>query len=98
MPTLFATRHPIVPHNELHGKELDPAAIARHRRRVRLARFIAFETIAVTVLVASIVAGISARFAAESLTPIFRVLPVMAASVAAILPILFFGDPKRRGR
>jgi hypothetical protein len=98
MPTLFATSNPVAPEDELNRKELDPIAFVRHRRRLRLARFIAFETVAVAVLVASILAGISARFAAESLTPLFRVLPVTAASVAAILPILFFGDPKRRGR
>jgi hypothetical protein len=98
MPTLFPTRHPVAPDKELNGEELDPIGFARHRRRLRLARFIAFETVAVAVLIASILAGISARFAAESLTPLFRVLPVMAASVAAILPILFFGDPKRRRR
>jgi hypothetical protein len=98
MPTLFPTSHAVAPDKDLNGKELDPVAIARRRRRLRFARFIVFETLAVTILVASILAGISARFAAESLTPLFRVLPVVAASLAAILPILFFGDPKRRGR
>jgi len=63
---------------------------------MRLTRFIAFETISIAVLLLSILAGISQRFAAESLTPIFRVLPITAAAVAGILPILFFGDPKRR--
>ena len=76
--------------------QTDPAIVARRRRRVRLARFIAFETVAIAVLLFSVVAGISERFAAESLTPIFRVLPITAAAVAAILPILFFGAPKRR--
>jgi hypothetical protein len=76
----------------------DPAALVRHRRRVRTARFIVCETIAVAIMVASALAGVSARFAADNLTPIFRVLPVSAAIVAAILPIIFFGDPKRRNR
>jgi len=73
------------------------AALVRHRRRVRLARFIAGEAIAIAVLVVSVLAGISERFVAESLTPLFRTLPITAAIVAAILPILFFGDPKRKG-
>jgi hypothetical protein len=60
--------------------------------------FIALETMAIGVTIASAIAGISIRFAAESLTPVFRILPVGAAVVAAILPILFFGDPKRRNR
>jgi hypothetical protein len=76
----------------------DIAAIIRHRRRLRMLRFVAFETIAIGVMIVSAFAGISSRFAAESLTPIFRVLPVSAAIVAVILPIVFFGDPKRRNR
>jgi hypothetical protein len=56
------------------------------------------ELFAIGVMIASIVAGISARFANDSLTPIFRVLPISAAVVTAILPIVFFGDPKRGRR
>jgi ABC-type lipoprotein release transport system permease subunit len=79
----------------MDGEETDLAVMARRRRRLRATRFIAFEAIAIAVLVLSVVAGISERFAAESLTPIFRMLPVIAAGVAALLPILFFGSPKR---
>jgi hypothetical protein len=74
------------------------ADLVRRRRRVRLARFIAGEAIAIAVLVLSVLAGISERFAAETLTPVFRVLPITAACVAALLPILFFGHPKRKSR
>jgi len=63
---------------------------------MRIVRFVAAETLAVGILMASIIAGVSARFAVESLTPIFRILPIIAAAAAAILPILFFGNPKRR--
>jgi hypothetical protein len=76
----------------------DPAALIRHRRRVRMARFIVCEAVAIAVMVFSALAGISARFAAENFTPVFRVLPVSAAVVAVVLPIIFFGDPKRRNR
>ena len=72
--------------------------VARRRRRIRWARFMAGELFAIGVMIASIVAGISARFANDSLTPIFRVLPISAAVVTAILPIVFFGDPKRGRR
>src|SRR4051812_37477773 len=78
-----------------HG---DPAAVARRKRRIKMARFVAAETFAIGLLVASVIAGVSAHFADESLTPIFRVLPIIAAAAATILPIIFFGDPKRRGR
>jgi hypothetical protein len=84
------------PRVEGDSETLDVARLVRHRRRMRLARFIVCEAIAIAVLVISVAAGISERFAAESLTPIFRVLPVTAAIVAAILPIFFFGHPKRR--
>jgi hypothetical protein len=80
------------------AKEQRVADIVRRRRRMRWARFIAGETIALAILVLSVVAGISERFAAETLTPIFRAVPITAAAIAAILPILFFGDPKRRSR
>jgi hypothetical protein len=76
----------------------DPAALIRHRRRVRTVRFIICEAVAIAVMVGSAVAGISERFAAENFTPLFRVLPVSAAVVAVVLPIIFFGDPKRRNR
>ena len=64
---------------------------------MRLMRFIGAEALALIVLVLSVLAGISERFASEFFTPIFRALPITAAAVAAILPILFFGDPKKRG-
>jgi hypothetical protein len=76
----------------------DPAALIRHRRRVRMVRFIVCEAVTIAVMVGSAVAGISERFAAENFTPVFRVLPVSAAVVAVVLPIIFFGDPKRRSR
>jgi hypothetical protein len=63
-----------------------------------MAGFIASETFAIGIFVASVLAGISERFASESLTPIFRILPITAAAVAALLPILFFAFPKGRGR
>jgi hypothetical protein len=81
---------------EGHSTELDIAEVVRRRRRMRLVRFIAAEVLVLSVLILSVLAGISERFSSESLTPILRALPITAAVVAAILPILFFGDPKRR--
>jgi hypothetical protein len=63
-----------------------------------MVRYIICEAVAIAVMVGSAVAGISERFAAENFTPVFRVLPVSAAVVAVVLPIIFFGDPKRRNR
>jgi hypothetical protein len=83
--------------NRLEDQDQDPASVVRHRRRMRMARFIVAEIAAIAVLFGSVIAGISERFAVESLTPLFRTLPITAAIVAAVLPILFFGHPKRRG-
>jgi len=69
----------------------------RTRRRQKLLWFLAVESIVLLVMVLSVLAGVSARFASESLTPIFRVLPVAAAVGATIFPILFFGH-KRSSR
>lgn len=76
----------------------DPAALVRNRRRLRTVRFIISETVVVAITVLSALAGISARWAAQSVPPVLRILPVGAAVVAAVLPIVFFGDPKRRNR
>ena len=72
--------------------------LRRQHRRVRFVRFIVCEMIAILILVATVVAGLSARFAAESYTPVFRILPIIVAIVAAIIPVLFYGNPKRRNR
>jgi len=82
---------------EDHSTALDIAELVRRRRRMRLVRFIVSEIVVLSVLILSVLAGVSERFSSESLTPLFRALPIAAAVVAAILPILFFGDPKRTG-
>ena len=84
--------------DQLAQQSFDPVAVKRWRQRRRVSWFIASEIGAVALVVGSVVAGISERFAAENLTPIFRILPIAGATLAAILPILFFGDPKRRSR
>jgi hypothetical protein len=72
--------------------------LLRHKRRMRKVRFVVCETIAMAVIVAWVLAGSSAPFASENLTPIFRVIPVCAVTAAVILPVLFFANPKRRNR
>lgn len=76
----------------------DALALFRQRRRTFRRWFLVAETLSVAVMIGSILAGISERFASESLTPLFRVLPVAAAIVAGILPILFFSNPNRPSR
>ncbi len=72
------------------------AALVRQRRRRKFVRFAVAEAVAIVVLVGSLIAGLSAPFAAESLTPFFRVVPIGAALVATVVPIVFFGNPMRR--
>ena len=74
------------------------AALARQRRRVRLVVFLIAESLVLALTVAAMLAGISERFLAESFTGLFRIVPIVGAFVAAILPILFFGHPRRRNR
>jgi len=73
-------------------------ALLRRKRRMRAVRFVVGEVIAIAVAVVSSLAATSARFGAENLTPAFRVIPITAATVAVILPILFFANPRRRQR
>lgn len=73
-------------------------ALLRRKRRMRAIRFIVCEAIAIAITVVSSLAATSVRFGAESLTPAFRVIPITAGTVAVILPILFFGNPRRRHR
>ncbi|MEY2557199.1 MAG: hypothetical protein QOE34_624 [Verrucomicrobiota bacterium] len=74
------------------------AEVLRRRRRRKLLFFIVGETLALALMLGAAIAGISERFVAESLTPLFRILPIIPAGVAVILPIVFFGDPKKRNR
>ena len=74
----------------------DELILFRKRRRTRRAWFLLAETLSLALLVGSVVAGISERYAADSLTPLFRILPIAAAMIAGLLPIIFFGH--RRGR
>jgi hypothetical protein len=72
------------------------AALVRQRRRARLLRFAICEVIAIALTVGFTLAGLSSQYLDDSLTPVFRFLPIASAAAATILPILFFGDPKRR--
>lgn len=81
-----------------HAKGESVAGLIRRRRRVRMLRFIACETVAIGIMVASVIAGLSTRFATETLTPLFRMLPITAAAAATIIPILFYGNTGRRPR
>jgi hypothetical protein len=54
------------------------------------------ESLAIALLVGSGLAGLISDFASESLTPIFRILPIAAAVAATLIPILFYGFSGRR--
>jgi hypothetical protein len=43
-------------------------------------------------MVGSGLAGLTSDFASDSLTPLFRILPIAAAVAATIIPILFMGS------
>jgi hypothetical protein len=73
-----------------------PRKALQSQRRRKLAWFLFVESIAVSAMIVSILAGFSLRFASESWTPAFRVLPVTAAIIATVLPILFYGNSRKR--
>ena len=85
----------IPPQSTVHANAV---TMLRQRRKVRRRWFLAAESFSLALLIGSVLAGISQRFAAESLTPLFRVLPTAAALLAAILPIVYFSNPNRRLR
>jgi hypothetical protein len=89
VPPSLTRRPPIAP---------ELATLARRRRRTRLVIFLVAESVVAVLTFAAMAAGMSERFLAESFSGIFRTVPIVGAFLAALLPILFFGDPKRRNR
>lgn len=81
----------------LSDSEVEAARLLRGRRRARLVRFVALEMLTIALVLGSVIAGLSERFASDSLTKIFAVLPIAFAALAVALPILFFGPPRSRG-
>ncbi len=59
-----------------------------------IARFVVFEVLAITVLVAALFGGVAIRFGTGSFTPLFHILPIASAIAVTVLPILFFGQPR----
>jgi hypothetical protein len=75
-----------------------PRSALKPRNRPKLVLFLVAESVAIAILIVSVLAALSLRFASESWTPVFRVLPVGAAIVATVLPIAFYGNGRRRRR
>ena len=98
MGTLTMETEVAPPRRKLPAIAPELAALSRQRRRARLLIFIIAEGFVVTLTLAAMVAGVSQRYLAESFTGVFRTVPIVGAFLAAILPILFFGNPKRRNR
>lgn len=65
------------------------------RRARRLVRFVVLETLAFAALVILVKVGTSAEFARESLTSGFMIAIFAAAAALAIIPVVFFGLPRR---
>lgn len=73
----------------------DSKTLIGQRRRRRFALFLVVEAAAIVLFVGSLLTSVLTPFAAESFTPFFRVIPIGSAIVAAVVPILFFGNPMR---
>jgi hypothetical protein len=63
------------------------------RRRLKLVRFIIFESVALLALIVLAKLGMSHPFPGDPLRPWFRTMTVLAALPVGIIPILFYGLP-----
>src|ERR1700704_585303 len=68
---------------------------ATQRRRTKRRRFFIFELSALLILFASVSAGISERFANESLTKFFEITTIVAALAVGLIPVIFYGFSRR---
>lgn len=82
-----------LPPPEADGGSLRRASNSRRRRKFFW--FLLVESIVGSLIVTSILAGLFVRVASESWTPLFRVVPIGAAAIATIVPILFYGNSRR---
>lgn len=63
------------------------------RRRIKLVRFVLFESIALIILLLLAKLGMSHPFPGDPLRPWFRILTIVAALPVGGIPILFYGLP-----
>jgi hypothetical protein len=69
----------------------------RHRR-VKLIRFIVWQTIALSVVAGAATLGVSQWFTDESLTLALRLLTITGALAATIIPVIFYAVPPKLPR
>ena len=63
------------------------------RRRLKLVRFIIFESVALVALLFSAKLGMSHPFPGDPLRPWFRILTILVAVIVGGIPIIFYGLP-----
>ncbi len=78
----------------------EPPALPSYRCRSRkkLVAFLLLEGLALFLLAAVAMLAISAQYAEESLTALFRNGTIGLAVVVAVLPVLFYGVPRENYR
>jgi hypothetical protein len=64
------------------------------RRRIKLVRFVFFESVALVILLLLAKIGMSHPFPGDPLRPWFRILTIVAVLPVGALPILFYGLPQ----
>jgi hypothetical protein len=75
--------------------ELDRVPRRKSRRRRKLARFLILEIVALTALVLFVIGGTSTEFGRETFTMPFAIGVFISAAALAIIPVCFFGLPRR---
>jgi hypothetical protein len=65
------------------------------RRRVKLVRFLIFETIAIVALLVFAKLEVQERFSGNSLTYLYGTVMFIAAIASALIPVIFYALPPR---
>jgi hypothetical protein len=68
--------------------------LAQRRRRARLVRFVALEVFVLLILAVAVLVGLNFRLSGGSIAPAARIIAIVAAVVAVVVPILFYGIPE----
>jgi hypothetical protein len=65
---------------------------------MKLRSFLFVESLALAILLVSLYAGVAAQIRTEAIADFLRLLPIAAAFMVAVLPILYFALPARLPR
>lgn len=83
---------------EMPADAIRPPASRRSRRRARLLRFLVCEIAALAAMLLCGRLSVAERFLNPAYNQLFETLLILAAAMVAIIPVLFYGLPRRLSR